>query len=60
MYVCVHTQNTVIANWCTAKCLPEVNVRGLIFYHDNTSFYPTKIAVEFFEQINIKGVEYTP
>ncbi|GFW87573.1 histone-lysine N-methyltransferase SETMAR [Trichonephila clavipes] len=47
-------QKTVTANWCIIKCLPEilqeVNGRGQILHHDNSSSHTTGSTVEFLKQ----------
>ncbi|GFS65359.1 uncharacterized protein TNCV_2451702 [Trichonephila clavipes] len=57
-------QKTITANWYTPKCLPdilqEVNVRGLMFHHNNASSHAAGLTVEFLKQKQIKMIEHPP
>ncbi|GFX14865.1 histone-lysine N-methyltransferase SETMAR [Trichonephila clavipes] len=57
-------QKTVTSNWHTTKCLPEilqeVNVRGLMLYHDKASSHTARLTVELLQQKEIKVIEHPP
>ncbi|GFS64313.1 histone-lysine N-methyltransferase SETMAR [Trichonephila clavipes] len=56
-------QKTITANWYTTKCLPEVlqevNIRGLMLYHDNAISHTAGLTVEFLKQKQIKHSPYS-
>lgn len=53
---------TVIANWYTTQCLPQIireeNVRGLMLHHDNASSHSARLTLEFLEHKQIKVIEH--